>query len=171
MVSVFYCAHLCMKCCLGISNFLEEISSISHSIVFLCLHCSLKNISYLSLIFFGTLHSDGYIFLLPCTISINRAIMLSRLTVVYIIILLCSKHFDGSFAIRVEAKILTIFIKCKYNAFNNVSPVYSYYCTYPLTSSHADFFDLFLFFLLYNTILVLPYIDMNPAEVYMSSQP
>ena len=33
-VSVLYCAHLCMKCSLGISNFLEEISSLSHSIVF-----------------------------------------------------------------------------------------------------------------------------------------
>ena len=31
-----YCAHLCIKCFLGISNFLEEISSLSHSIVFLC---------------------------------------------------------------------------------------------------------------------------------------
>ena len=31
----FYCAHLCMKCSLGISNFLEEIFSLSHSIVFL----------------------------------------------------------------------------------------------------------------------------------------
>ena len=33
--SVLYGAHLCMKCSLGISNFLEEISSLSHSIVFL----------------------------------------------------------------------------------------------------------------------------------------
>ena len=33
--SVLYCAHLCMKCSLGISNFLEEISSLSHYIVFL----------------------------------------------------------------------------------------------------------------------------------------
>ena len=31
----FYCAHLCMKCSLGISNFLEEIPSLSHSVVFL----------------------------------------------------------------------------------------------------------------------------------------
>ena len=31
----FICAHLCMKCSLGISNFLEEISSLSHSVVFL----------------------------------------------------------------------------------------------------------------------------------------
>ena len=30
---VFYWAHLCLKCSLGISNFLEEISSLSHSIV------------------------------------------------------------------------------------------------------------------------------------------
>ena len=29
-------AHLCMKCSLGISNFLEEISSLSHSVV--CLY-------------------------------------------------------------------------------------------------------------------------------------
>ena len=30
-----YCACLCLKCSLGISNFLVEISSLSHSIVFL----------------------------------------------------------------------------------------------------------------------------------------
>ena len=34
-ISVLYCAYLCMKCSLGISNFLEEISSLSHSVVFL----------------------------------------------------------------------------------------------------------------------------------------
>ena len=34
-VSVLYCAHYCMKCSLGISNSLEKISSLSHSIVFL----------------------------------------------------------------------------------------------------------------------------------------
>ena len=32
---VLYQAHLCMKCSLGISTFLEEISSLSHSVVFL----------------------------------------------------------------------------------------------------------------------------------------
>ena len=32
---VLYYAHHCMKCSLGISNFLEEISSLSHSIVLL----------------------------------------------------------------------------------------------------------------------------------------
>ena len=28
-ISVLFCAHLCMKCSLGISNFLEEVSSLS----------------------------------------------------------------------------------------------------------------------------------------------
>ena len=34
-ISLLYRAHLCMKCSLDISNFLEEISSLSHSVVFL----------------------------------------------------------------------------------------------------------------------------------------
>ena len=55
---VLYWAHLCMKCSLGISNFLEEISSISYSIVFLYFFA----LSYPSLLFFETLHSNGYSF-------------------------------------------------------------------------------------------------------------
>ena len=35
IVPVSFCAHLCMKYSLGISNFLDEISSLSPSIVFL----------------------------------------------------------------------------------------------------------------------------------------
>src|SRR5574337_839229 len=35
IISVLYRAHLCMKCSLGISDFLEEISSLSHSVVVL----------------------------------------------------------------------------------------------------------------------------------------
>ena len=52
-----------MKCSLGISNFFEEISSLFNSIVVLFL-CSvhLRMLSYLSWLFFGTLHSDRYIF-------------------------------------------------------------------------------------------------------------
>src|SRR5574342_1162735 len=34
-ISVLYQAHLCMKCSFGISDFLKEISSLSHSVVFL----------------------------------------------------------------------------------------------------------------------------------------
>ena len=52
-----------MKCSLGIFHFIEEISNLSHSVVFLFL-CTdhWGRLSYLSLLFFGTLHSSGYIF-------------------------------------------------------------------------------------------------------------
>ena len=46
---VLYWAHLCMKCSLGISDFLEEISSLSYSVVFLCLCQSLRK-TFLSLL-------------------------------------------------------------------------------------------------------------------------
>ena len=48
---------------LGISNFLEEISSLPFCCfpLFLCTDCW-GRLSYLSLLFFGTLHSDAYIF-------------------------------------------------------------------------------------------------------------
>ena len=53
-----------MKCSLGISNFLEEISSLSYSVVFLYFFCidHWGRLSYLSLLFFGTLHSNGCMF-------------------------------------------------------------------------------------------------------------
>ena len=65
-----------MKCSLDISNFLEEICSLSHShcffrlvfcfLVFFCI-VHLRRLSYLSLLFSGTLHSVGYIFsFIPC---------------------------------------------------------------------------------------------------------
>ena len=61
--SILYRAHLCMLCSLGISNFLEEISSLSHSIVslFLCI-VHLRRLSYFFLLFSGILHSVRYIF-------------------------------------------------------------------------------------------------------------
>ena len=48
-----------------ISNFLDEISSLSHSIVFLCFFALIAEEALLILsllLFFGTLHSNGYIF-------------------------------------------------------------------------------------------------------------
>ena len=60
--SVLYRAHLCMKCPLGISNFLEEISNLSHSIVFLYFFALITKEADKLLLFFGTLHSDGCIF-------------------------------------------------------------------------------------------------------------
>ena len=51
-----------MKYSLGISNFLEEISfPFCCFPVFLCIDCR-GRLSSLSLLFFGTLHSNGYIF-------------------------------------------------------------------------------------------------------------
>ena len=52
----------CMKCFLGISNFLEDIFSLSHSIVFLYYFALIPEEGYLISPFFGTLHSDRYIF-------------------------------------------------------------------------------------------------------------
>ena len=61
-----YWAYLCMKCSLGISNFLHEISSLSHSIVFLFLCIDhWGRLSYLSSLFFGTQHLDGCIIPFP----------------------------------------------------------------------------------------------------------
>ena len=51
-----------MKNSLGISNFLEEISSLSHSVVFLYFFALITEIGFfISLLFFGTLHSNGNI--------------------------------------------------------------------------------------------------------------
>ena len=42
-ISILYCAHLCVECSLGISSFLEEISSLFHLLLSsVSLHCSLK---------------------------------------------------------------------------------------------------------------------------------
>ena len=57
-----------MKCSLGISNFIEEITSLSHFVVFLYFFAFIAEEGFLiSLLFFGTVHSDAYIFpsLLP----------------------------------------------------------------------------------------------------------
>ena len=58
------CHCLLRKSSLSISNFLEEISSLSHSIVFLYFFALIteEGFFYLFLLFFGTLHSNGYIF-------------------------------------------------------------------------------------------------------------
>ena len=62
-ISILYCSHLCIKCSLGISNFLEEISSLSLVVVFLYFFALITEEGFLiSLLFFATLHSDGYIF-------------------------------------------------------------------------------------------------------------
>src|SRR5574337_209519 len=50
-ISVLFRAHICMKCSLGLSNFLKEISSLSHSVVFL---------------YFFALITEAGFFIFPC---------------------------------------------------------------------------------------------------------
>ena len=74
LFSVLYCAYFCMKCSLGVSNFLEVISSLSHSIVFLfafltSFHCSLRNNEH----FIGLLLYNR---LLQNSISLNNKYLL-----------------------------------------------------------------------------------------------
>ena len=47
--SIQFLSFICMKCSLGISNFLEEISSLSHSIVFLYFFAPITKEGFLSL--------------------------------------------------------------------------------------------------------------------------
>ena len=62
-VVVYGCAHLHMKCSLGNSNFLEEISSLFHFIVFFYFFSLITEEGFLiSLLFFGNLQTNGYIF-------------------------------------------------------------------------------------------------------------
>ena len=84
-ISVLYCAHLCMKCSLGISNFVEEISSLSHSIVFLY--------------FFSLITEEG--FLISLCSSLELCIQMGILLLFFFIFLfsaMCKassdKHFD-----------------------------------------------------------------------------
>ena len=49
-IYVLYCGCLCMKCSLVISNFLEEISSLSRSIVFLYFFALITEEAFLSLL-------------------------------------------------------------------------------------------------------------------------
>ena len=50
MIFVLYYACFCMKCSLNISNFLEEISSLFHSIVFLYFFALITEEGFLSLL-------------------------------------------------------------------------------------------------------------------------
>ena len=74
-ISVLYCVHLCMKYSLGISNFLEELFSLPILLfpLFLCID-HWGRLSCLSLLFFGTLRSDGSIFPFLLCLSLFSAI-------------------------------------------------------------------------------------------------
>ena len=74
-----------MKCSLGISNFLEEISSLSHSIVFLC--------------FFALITEDG--FLISPGYSLELCIQITFATLPFTSLLfsaICKASLDNHFA-------------------------------------------------------------------------
>ena len=70
-IPVLYCAHLCMKCPLGISNFLEEISSLFHSIALLYFFSLITKEGFLilSLLFFGHLFKCSYVSFSPLSFT------------------------------------------------------------------------------------------------------
>ena len=84
-ISVLYCAHLCMKCSLGISNFLEEIFSLSHSLVFFYL--------------FALITEEGFL-ISPCY-SLELCILLgiSFLFTSCLSIAICKASSDSHFAV------------------------------------------------------------------------
>ena len=61
----------CMKCSVCISNFLEEISSLSHSIVFLYFFALITEEDFLNPPCFGTLHLKGISFLFSFAFSFS----------------------------------------------------------------------------------------------------
>ena len=69
-ISVLYCAHLSMKCSFSISNFPEEISSVSISFYCFPLFFCIDRCSYLSFLFSGTLNSARYVFPLLLCLSL-----------------------------------------------------------------------------------------------------
>ena len=77
----------CMKCSLGSLYFLEEIVSFLFCCfpTFLCID-SLGRLSYLSLLFFGTLHSNGYSF--PFSLLLTPLLVLA----------ICKASSDNHFA-------------------------------------------------------------------------
>ena len=66
-VPVFYCAHPCMKCSFDTSDFLEEISSLSQSIVFFYFFALFIDKAFLSLlvILWNSAFSWVYLFFSP----------------------------------------------------------------------------------------------------------
>ena len=87
--SVLYCAQLCMKCSLGITNFFEEISSLSHSIVFPC--------------FFALITEEGFLisscYSLELCIQMGISFLLSFAFHFYSFVSICKASSDNHFAI------------------------------------------------------------------------
>ena len=106
-----------MKCSLGISNFLEEISRLSHSVVFLY--------------FFALITEEGFP-VSPCC-SLELCIQMG----VYIPFLLCfSRLFFSQLFLRPPQKVILLFcISFSWGFLQVLIPVS---CTMPQTSIHSS---------------------------------
>ena len=87
-ISVLYYAHLYMKYSLGISNFLEEISSLSHSII--------------SLYFFALISEEGFL-IFPCYslelwIQMGISFLFSFSLASFLVSAICKALSDNHFA-------------------------------------------------------------------------
>ena len=96
-----------------------------------------------------------------------KEVMPSNHLILCCLLLLLPSTFPS---IRVSSSESALYVRWpKYWSFSfNISPSNEYS---GLISLFYFFFNFYFYFiLLYNTVLVLPYIDMNPPRVYMSSQ-
>ena len=120
-ISVLYWAHLCMKCSLGISNFLEEISSLSHSIIFLY--------------FFALITEEGFL-ISPCS-SLELCI---QMVVIFAFLLCFSLLLFSQLFLRLPQTTILLF----WNSFSwgwswSVSPIQ---CHEPLSIVHQVLYQI-----------------------------
>ena len=82
-------------------NFSRIFPSLSHSILFLYFFAfHWRRLSYLSLPFFGTLHSDGYIFpflLCPCLLFFSQIFVKPPQTIIRLWVYTKLSRYDGGF--------------------------------------------------------------------------
>ena len=113
-ISVLYWAHLCIQCFLGIFKFLEEISGLSHSIVFLY--------------FFALIAEEGFL-IFPCY-SLELCIQMGSFPFLLCFWLL---FFSQLFVRPPQTAILPFYISFSWGWSWSLSPVQ---CHEPLSIVH-----------------------------------
>ena len=140
-ISVLYWAHLCLKCFFGISNFLEEISSLSHSI--------------LSLHFFALITEEGFL-ISPCYsfFFLNIYILLK---------------YSWLIMFHVHSKVIQLYIafKCVYLSFPPLPFASFLFTAICKASSDNHFAVLHLFFL--GMVLITASCTTSRTSVHNSS--
>ena len=89
----FFCAHLCMKCSLSISKFLEEISHLSHSIFSLYFFALITEEGFLSLI--AILWNSAFKWVYISFSSFPLLLFFSQLFVSFILLLCYDIYCDN----------------------------------------------------------------------------